>query len=102
MVLGGTKQQGNFSKEINLDDKNHILRETLLIEPRLKVNNLTAPYALTFDMLKIRLGGGGAFQESRRGSHFTTSQQSTQLSILPISVNEYSEVILRTQVLDTH
>ena len=32
----------------------------------------------------------------------TTSQQSTQLSILPRSVNEYSEVTLRAQALDTH
>ena len=32
----------------------------------------------------------------------STSQQSTQLSILLRSVNEYSEVTLRTQALDTH
>ena len=31
---------------------------------------------------------------------FTTSQQSTQLSTLPRSVNEYSEVTLRAQALD--
>ena len=33
--------------------------------------------------------------EPHRRKHFTTSQQSTQLSILPRSVNEYSEVTLR-------
>ena len=32
----------------------------------------------------------------------TTSEQSTQLSILPRSVNEYSELTLRVQALDTH
>ena len=34
--------------------------------------------------------------EPHRRNHFTTSQQSTQLSILPGSVNEYSEVTQRT------
>ena len=34
--------------------------------------------------------------EPHRRNHFTTSPQSTQLSILPRSVNEYSEVTLRT------
>ena len=32
----------------------------------------------------------------------TTDQHSTQLSILPRSVNEYSELTLRAQALDTH
>ena len=32
----------------------------------------------------------------------TTSQQSTHLSILPRSVNEYSEVTLRAQALGTY
>ena len=34
--------------------------------------------------------------EPHRRNHFTTSQQATQLSILPRSVNEYSKVTLRT------
>ena len=42
------------------------------------------------------------FCEPHRRNHFTTSQQSIQLSILPRSVNEYSEVTLRAQALDTH
>ena len=40
--------------------------------------------------------------ESSRPNHFITSQQSTLLSILPRSVNEYSEVTLRAQALDTY
>ena len=32
----------------------------------------------------------------------TTSQQSTQLSIHPKSINEYSEVTLRAKALDTY
>ena len=40
--------------------------------------------------------------EPHRRNNFTTSQQSTQLSILPRSVIEYSEVALRAQALDKH
>ena len=39
--------------------------------------------------------------ESPSSEPLTTSQQSTQLSILPRSVNEYSEVTLRTNFAHT-
>ena len=37
-----------------------------------------------------------------RSTRVGSNQLSTQLSILPRSVNEYSEVTLRAQALDTH
>ena len=41
VVLGGTAQLGNFSREINEEDKAHILRETLLVEPTLNVRSIS-------------------------------------------------------------
>lgn len=52
MVLGGTIQKGNYSKEINAADKEHIIRETMLLEPSLKVSILNFEI---LRMLKARL-----------------------------------------------
>ncbi len=39
IVLGGTAQMGNFSLDISDEDREHIIRETRLIQPDLEVAN---------------------------------------------------------------
>ena len=53
----------------------------------------------------LRRSVSNLVRSTRAGSNpvvGTTSQQPTQLSILPWAVDEYSEVTLRAQALDTH
>ena len=38
VVLGGTNQLGNYSEEVSLEDREHIMRETRLLEPSLAVS----------------------------------------------------------------